>query len=236
MGTAVVVPARPPAGPGCLRQTGPVTELIDRWSAAAAGAGATAAGAGAAGIDLLERWGEPQRHYHTVDHLAAMLGVVDEQADHADRPDLVCLAVWFHDAVYDPRAPGDANERASAALATGTLTALGVPSAAIAEVARLVLLTAGHEADPDDRDGALLCDADLAVLARPAADYDRYATAVRREYAHVPDELFRAGRAAVLRRLLDLPGLYRLPVLARRWESAARANLGRELAALEAAA
>ncbi|MFB6396429.1 metal-dependent phosphohydrolase [Polymorphospora sp. 2-325] len=230
-------PAAHPAmtAPARLRQTGPVTELSARWSAAATAAGATGTAAiAAAGRDLLDRWGEPQRHYHTVDHLAAVLGVVDGQADHADRPDLVRLAVWFHDAVYDPRAAGDANERASAALATATLTGLGVPPDAVAEVARLVLLTAGHGATPHDRDGALLCDADLAVLAGPAADYDRYAAAVRREYAHVPDELFRAGRGAVLRHLLDLPALYRLPVLARDWEAPARTNLGRELAALAA--
>lgn len=218
--------------------------LVDHWSAAVMAASAinptevTAAGAAhpasitAAGRDLLDRWGEPQRHYHTVAHLTAVLAVVDEHAGHAGQPDLVRLAVWFHDAVYDPRSPGDANERASAALATTILTDLGVPGDATAEVARLVRLTAGHHADPADRNGALLCDADLAVLARPPAEYDRYTAAIRREYAHVPDDLFRVGRAAVLRQLLDLPALYRLPALADRWEESARANLTRELATL----
>ncbi|MGW0436801.1 HD domain-containing protein [Micromonospora sp. NPDC003197] len=221
--------------------------LVDCWSAAvtaASAAGATGAtevttvGAisltevSAAGRELLDRWGEPQRHYHTVEHLAAVLAVVDQHAEQAHRPDLVRLAAWFHDAVYDPRSPGDANERTSAALATTILTDLGVPADATAEVARLVQLTAGHHADPADRNGALLCDADLAVLAQPSAEYDRYAAAVRREYAHVPDDLFRVGRAAVLRQLLDLPMLYRLPALADRWEESARVNLTRELAML----
>jgi len=210
--------------------------LVDRWTATVRAAGATdPTGVASVGRDLLDRWSEPHRHYHTVTHLAAVLAVVDEHADHADRPDLVRLAAWFHDAVYDPRSPGDANERASAGLATTALTALGVPSDGVAEVARLVRLTAGHDADPADRNGVLLCDADLAVLARPTADYDHYAAAIRREYAHVPDDLFRAGRAAVLRHLLDLPALYRLPALASRWAAPARANLARELAALSAA-
>lgn len=206
---------------------------LDRWSAAVLTAGATDPPATtAAGRDLLRRWNEPGRHHHTVDHLVAVLSVVDGHAPYADRPDLVRLAAWFHDAVYDPRAPGDTNERASAALATITLTALGVPADATAEVARLVLLTAGHQPGPADRNGALLCDADLSILAQPADAYDRYATAVRREYVHVPDEPFRAGRAAVLRHLLGLPALYRVPVLADRWEAPARANLARELATL----
>jgi predicted metal-dependent HD superfamily phosphohydrolase len=142
------------------------------------------------------------------------------------------LAAWFHDAVYDPRAVGDANERDSAALAESVLAGLGVPAPTAAEVRRLILLTAGHTVAPGDPDGALLCDADLAVLAAPPADYDRYAAAIRREYAHVPEPAFRAGRAAVLAGLLTLPALFRLPPLAARWEEPARDNVRRELAAL----
>ncbi|HYN97184.1 MAG TPA: metal-dependent phosphohydrolase, partial [Pilimelia sp.] len=82
------------------------------------------------------------------------------------------------------------------------------------------------------RDAALLCDADLAVLGAPPAAYRAYAEAVRREFAHVPDGAFRAGRAAVLRRLLALPRLYRLPRLHARYDEPARHNLRRELTAL----
>jgi predicted metal-dependent HD superfamily phosphohydrolase len=204
--------------------------LVQRWAAAARGAGATAGDTAlvAAGEALLDRWREPWRHYHTVDHLAAMLAVVDAEGG----SDPVRLAAWFHDAIYDPRAPGDANERESAALARAQLAGLGVPEAVAVEVERLVLLTAGHAVAAGDTDGELLCDADLAVLARPPAEYDAYAAAVRREFAHVPDELFRVGRAAVLQSLLDLPALYRRPALAERWEGPARANLERELRAL----
>ncbi|WBB66171.1 metal-dependent phosphohydrolase [Micromonospora sp. WMMD812] len=208
-------------------------DLLDRWRNAAVGAGATGAADPAdAGEELLRRWREPHRHYHTVDHLTAVLDAVDAYAGLAGRPDLVRLAAWCHDAVYDPRAAGDANERASAELAGRLLAGLGVPPDAVAEVSRLVLLTAGHAVAPDDVDGALLCDADLAVLAAPPPAYDRYAAAVRREYAHVPEPDFRAGRARVLSGLLALPALFRLPPTAQLWERPARANLHRELAAL----
>ncbi|WP_442932331.1 HD domain-containing protein [Micromonospora sp. NBC_01699] len=205
--------------------------LIGRWRTAARNAGATAAepALDEAGQDLLRRWREPHRHYHTVEHLVAVLDVVDAEAGWTGDTDPVRLAAWCHDAIYDPRSPGDTNERASAALATELLTGLGLPAAAVAEVERLVLLTAGHRVEPTDRAGALLCDADLAILAAPAAAYDEYAAAIRREYAHVPAEDFRAGRAAVLRDLLDLPTRYRLPTLAARWEQPARTNLTREL-------
>ena len=201
-----------------------VSELIERWRAACRPATAAPADVDAAGRDLLRRWSEPHRHYHNVAHLTAVLYVIDAH----DGSDQARLAAWFHDAVYDPRSPGDANEQASAALAADTLSSLGV---AAPDVVRLVLLTAGHAPGPDDPDGILLCDADLTVLARPAPEYDVYAAAIRREYAHVPEDAFRAGRAAVLRHLLRLPALYRLPALTA-LEPAARANVTRELNAL----
>jgi predicted metal-dependent HD superfamily phosphohydrolase len=67
------------------------------------------------------------------------------------------------------------------------------------------------------------------VLARPWPDYQRYVAAVRAEYAHVADQLWRAGRSAILTGLLARPALYHHHPA---WEAAARANLTRELATL----
>ncbi|PMR59158.1 metal-dependent phosphohydrolase [Verrucosispora sp. ts21] len=210
--------------------------LIERWRTTVRAAGASdPAAIEATGSELLERWREPHRHYHTVDHLTAVLDVVDRYASAGRRPDLVRLAAWCHDAVYDPRAPGDRNERDSAALADTLLTGAGLPGPEVAEVRRLVLLTAGHQVDPADADGVLLCDADLAVLAAAEPEYDRYASAIRREYAHVPPAAYRIGRAQVLTHLLALPSIFRLPRPATRWEPRARANLARELGTLQAA-
>ena len=105
--------------------------------------------------------------------------------------------------------------------------------ARLAEVERLVLLTAGHDPAPDDANGAVLCDADLAVLASPAPAYVGYASAVREEYGHLSDAEFTAGRIAVLEHLLALPTLFRTPE-ARSWEEPARANLAAELSLLRA--
>ena len=106
------------------------------------------------------------------------------------------LAAWFHDAVYDGER--DAEER-SAAWAEDALAPL-VPAPVVAEVARLVRLTETHQPDDADPNGCALSDADLAILAAPPDRYDEYVAAVRREYAHLPDDVFDAGRAAVLRR------------------------------------
>jgi predicted metal-dependent HD superfamily phosphohydrolase len=178
---------------------------------------------------LVAAWSEPHRRYHDLNHLAAVLGLVDELAAAAVDPDAVRLAAWYHDVVYDPTR--DDNEQVSAERARAGLRGL-VPDERREEVGRLVLLTAGHDPDPGDADGAVLCDADLAVLASEPARYAVYASAVREEYGHLSDAEFTAGRIAVLERLLALPELYRVPTVAAEWTPRARANLTAELALL----
>jgi predicted metal-dependent HD superfamily phosphohydrolase len=183
--------------------------------------------------ELLARWSEPHRHYHTADHLRHVLSIVDEHAALADDADAVRLAAWFHDAVYDPRAHD--NEERSAALAAERLAGAGVPAGVVAEVVRLVRLTAGHAVADGDRNGALLVDADLAILAADPSAYDAYAAAIRREYVHVPEPAFREGRAAILRHLAALPDLYRIVPQRANWTARARSNLRRELVRLAGA-
>src|SRR5262249_3938128 len=136
-----------------------LTDLLSRWP------GPRETGAG-----LLRRYAEPHRRYHTTTHLAEVLGHVDELAGEAADAEAVRLAAWFHDAVYDPAR--DDNEERSAVLAEDLLGATDLPAETVAEVARLVRLTTTHDPEEGDRNGAVLCDADLAVLA---ASPDRYA-------------------------------------------------------------
>jgi predicted metal-dependent HD superfamily phosphohydrolase len=179
---------------------------------------------------LVAAWSEPHRRYHDLAHLAAVLGLVGELAGAATDPDAVRLAAWYHDVVYDPRRAD--NEQVSAERARAGLRGL-VQEERVEEVVRLVLLTAGHDPAPDDANGAVLCDADLAVLAGPAEAYAGYASAVREEYGHLSDAEFTAGRIAVLEHLLALPRLFRLPAVAAEWTPRARANMAAELSLLK---
>ncbi|MBT2491044.1 hypothetical protein J7E96_21485 [Streptomyces sp. ISL-96] len=204
-------------------------ELIRRWLDTVPAACALSADPRPYAENLLARWAEPQRRYHTTDHLLAVLGHLDLDAlaAHADDPAAVRLAAWFHDAVYRP--DRTENEERSAALAERALPELGLDDARTSEVARLVRLTATHDPAPGDTNGEALCDADLAILAAPPASYAAYAAAVREEYDFVPDAAFREGRAAVLRQLLELPTLFRTPHGRAEWEARARQNLTTEL-------
>jgi predicted metal-dependent HD superfamily phosphohydrolase len=209
----------------------PVRHLAVDWLELGRRVGARddVAGAGAA---LLGRWAEPHRAYHDLAHLAEVLQRVDLLAAEADQPDVVRLAAWFHDAVYDPMAAD--NEERSAALAITTLRRLGLDEPLLADVARLVHLTVTHEVADDDHDGAVLCDADLAVLASDDLRYSSYTEGVRREYAHVDDAAFATGRARVLSTLLARPALFRTVHGRSAWEQRARANVTAELARLRA--
>lgn len=179
-------------------------------------------------LDLLDRWSEPHRHYHGCTHLLSVLESLDLLTEPTDPPRAVLLAAWFHDAVY-AGIPGQ-DEEESARLAEDRLRQAGLPSAEAAEVARLVLLTSDHRPGPGDGAGALLCDADLSILGGEPDEYARYLAAVRQDYAHVGDADFAAGRAAVVRRLLELDPLFHTPRAKELWLDAARRNLEGELA------
>jgi len=205
------------------------TALLEAWRRALPPDAPDATSA-AVGRDLLARWSEPARHYHTTEHLAFMLDVIEEASALAYDATAVRLAAWFHDAIYDPVASiAGANERASADLAAALLPRVAVARDQTAEVVRLVLLTADHRVAPADRNGALLADADLAILGASAERYRRYAAAIRDEYAHVPDDAFAAGRSAVLAKLLELDPIFQLAPHREAWQARARENVRAEL-------
>ncbi|MET1074806.1 MAG: HD domain-containing protein [Umezawaea sp.] len=182
--------------------------------------------------DLCERYTEAHRRYHNADHVRQVVRDAELLAgDECERDRaLVALAALAHDVVYDGK-PGD-DERRSAEWARDQLLATGVADEDVGRVEDLVLATLTHEAPADDRLAAVLLDADLAILGSDSAGYERYRAAVRSEYAHVPDDAWKVGRAAVLRSLLDRESLYLTGAARERWAVAARRNLAGELAGL----
>lgn len=211
--------------------------LRQAWTTLTENAGcspSTAPLAEAVGDDLLARWSEPARHYHTTRHLAEVLGALrDLNTQHPmdDTTRVVTeLAAWFHDAIYDPQAPD--NEERSADLATEQLAALHLDDEMVAQVSALVRATAGHDAMSSTATGRAFHDADLWILGAPPDRFDQYCRQVRDEYAWVPDADYAAGRTAVLMPFAARDRLYLTPS-ASRWESAARANLARELARMQ---
>lgn len=165
------------------------------------------------------------RHYHTAAHINACLRHLDARSALAIRPDLIEIALWFHDAVYKPFSK--TNESDSAKVARDFLHG-HLPFDDVKTVETMITLTRTH-GHTDDPDTALMLDIDLSILATPADVYDGYTRDIRREYRWVPGPMFRKGRAKMLRHFLAMDRIYKTETLRREWDAKARVNMAREL-------
>ena len=173
---------------------------------------------------------EPARAYHNWAHIEAMLAGLDKVSQvaglDARQRDEIELAIFFHDAVYDPLVKD--NEAQSASLFRQMTAENGDFAAdAVSRVADMIGATTEHKPSADPATQVLL-DLDLAILGSSAETYRDYVSAVRREYAFVSDSDWRAGRAAVMRRFLERQHIYQTSQMATR-EPAARANIENEI-------
>ena len=187
---------------------------------------------------VIARHRERHRRYHTVTHVEwvvrnveALAAGLDGSGDSPTDLDAVVAAAIYHDAVHEPRAPTNANERGSARLARRDLSSIGWADERCDRVATMIEGTATHT-DPLDLDTAILFDADLSVLGADPGRYSDYARNVRAEYAFLTDDEWAAGRAEVLHAFLGRPSIFSTTIGVERWEEAARANMTAELAAL----
>ena len=182
---------------------------------------------------LAAAYGASDRHYHTLRHVQVLVGAVQREAAALHDALVVQLAVWFHDAVYNPLR--DDNEARSAVQAREFLAETTLSKARQQRVAFLIECTKDHTqpSPPDDTDLQLFLDADLGILGASEKDYWQYARQVRQEYQLVPDFLYRRGRRKVLTKLLTTPVLYRTTAYRAQLDAAARRNLQAELRAWE---
>jgi predicted metal-dependent HD superfamily phosphohydrolase len=185
--------------------------------------------------ELVRAYAAPDRHYHGLAHIEALLGLAQQHAAAIADRDAVEAAIWFHDAIYDTRRK-DSEER-SAQLAQARLAGSVAPER-IDRIAAMIRATAGH-AVPDFADAgaaqdcALFLDMDLAILGSAPAEFAAYEAAVRREYDWVSEPQWIAGRRAVLAGFLARPAIYATPQFRATREAAARRNLADALARLD---
>ena len=203
----------------------------------------------ALGENLLARYEQPHRKYHTSVHLSEMLTALKTlyKRHHTATPRAVLLAAWFHDAVYEAN-PGE-DEAASADLARTALTPLAstgsLTNREVTAIAHLIELTASHQlADGIEEytsgaltraDAAFFLDADLAILAADSPRYTRYVAGVRAEYAYYAPDAFTRGRAAILQGFLNRTAIYASDTAHLLWDAPARLNLRTELEGYRAA-
>ncbi|MFT0772425.1 MULTISPECIES: hypothetical protein [Psychrobacter] len=186
--------------------------------------------------NIVTRYGEPQRAYHTLDHIEQLLVQFESIKHHLSEPHIIALALYYHDVIYDPTCSD--NELKSAEFATDTLSSY-LSTKQCQQIYALIMMTANHQIDTlvdSDKynDAAYLLDMDLSILGAPWSAYEQYAKAIRQEYTHVADDSYRDGRTAVLQGLLAHPKLYLTDHYYNQLETQARANIKHELTSLAA--
>jgi predicted metal-dependent HD superfamily phosphohydrolase len=180
--------------------------------------------------EILTRYSEPHRHYHTVQHLYECLREFETSKHLATDPLALELALWFHDAIYDPKRYD--NEEASAAIARQKLKGV-ISEDAVAVVETLISATK-HNFIPREPDAQLIVDIDLAILGQPVLRFDEYEIQVRREYEFVPEKVFYEKRAEILEQFLARPQIYNTSFFRDCYAAAARENLARSIKRLRA--
>ena len=171
---------------------------------------------------LVAAYREPHRHYHSLQHLQECLAHFESARELANHPSEVELALWFHDAIYDPRAKD--NEQRSADWVVAELTRRGVCFASAQRVHALIMATC-HTATPSEPDQQLLVDIDLSILGASPARFAEYNTQVGAEYGWVEIGLYQTKRKAILKGFLARPAIYSTAFFKERYEQQARANL-----------
>jgi predicted metal-dependent HD superfamily phosphohydrolase len=175
--------------------------------------------------ELERRYSEPHRLYHTADHLDHCLGQLDAARELAQSPDGIEMALWFHDAIYDPSAKD--NEQRSAELFVQR-TGDGFETDFVETVFDHIMATE-HVIPPEPFDGQLITDIDLSAIGLPWEEFQRDSNAIRREFAHLSDAQYHPPHAQFLRALLARPSVYYTDFFRERYEQPARANMERYL-------
>ena len=175
---------------------------------------------------LLQRYAEPHRKYHSTEHLQACLKHFKRLRAQAEHPDEVLVALWFHDAVYVLGSSD--NELHSAQWARSALLDAGASADCAQRVYDLVMVTR-HDVAPDTRDQQVLLDIDLSILGQSASVFDAYERQIAEEFAAVPLLQRRSRRRQILQRFLDRPRIYYTEQFHKLLETQARTNLQRSI-------
>lgn len=168
------------------------------------------------------------RYYHDLRHLEQVFGQLEPLAAQIQDRTAIILAICYHDIVQSVLRKDD--EERSAQLMRERIKGIGISATSIDRAADHIRATKDHRASAD-ADTDLFTDADLSILGSDRIEYAIYADRIRKDYALVPDLIYRPGRKKVLQQLLDLPAIFKSQVF-RSLEAPARTNLQWEVGRL----
>lgn len=160
-------------------------------------------------------------YYHTHQHIVECLGLFHEIKDQLEDPVAVELAIWFHDAIYDPQASD--NEEKSAKFMQKHCVGI-LKKTKLEKVARWIIATQKH-LPTKEYDLQYLLDIDLAILASSAQRFAEYEQQIRQEYDWVDAQLYVIKRREVLTHFYEIAPLYQTLYFRKKLELSAKMNL-----------
>lgn len=188
-------------------------------------AGSISFGATELGTDLLKRYAESERLYHTIDHIEHCLSQFDRVRDECSQADAVELAIWFHDAIYN--FPAYENEKLSAAFfMEKSANLLGTR---FRESVEALIIATEHIRPPEDPDQRILVDVDLSSFGLPWDQFAADGKNIRQELHYLSDAEFYAGQIAFMEALLSRERIFNTAHFHDSYEAKARENVSRYL-------
>ncbi len=171
---------------------------------------------------FVAQYSEPQRHYHSLDHVEDCLLKCEEVENFINDLKPVQTAILFHDYYYDPKR--NDNEEKSADYTFNLLKNNSFPEEFCIQVKELINLTK-HPSVPKTADEEYLLDIDLSILGSPPETYHIYEDNIRQEYMHVPKVVFSFGRKKLLKKFLNQERIYYSEYFHKTLEEQSRENL-----------
>jgi len=170
---------------------------------------------------LIAAYSERQRAYHTVQHLYECLSLFESVRSELIDAHAVALALWFHDAIYEPQAKD--NELRSAELFEQYM-AQDLPVNIVHKIKGWILATQEH-VPTNDLDLQFLLDIDLAILSATPERFIQYEQQIQQEYSWVDPEVYLIKRKEVLAHFYRAEPLYQTTYFQKSFELKAKQNL-----------
>ncbi len=179
-------------------------------------------------LEIVEQYSHKNRAYHNLHHIQSMLQECSKFEPELQNPELVKLAIWYHDLIYDAKRKD--NELKSAERAKAVLQLLHLEPTHIQICYDLIMVTKSHQLEKTSpADSKYLVDFDLEVLSRSWEDYQLYSEQIRKEYWIYPGPLYRRGRKKALLQFLEREYIYQTEYYRTEREAIARENIEREI-------
>jgi predicted metal-dependent HD superfamily phosphohydrolase len=171
---------------------------------------------------LMDSYSEPQRYYHTLDHIEHCLSLFDNISSKLKSPHALELAIWFHDVIYQPGAAN--NEQLSADQFMRT-TKNRFDDSLRNTVYQHIMATLHLHSEMNHADTQYMVDIDLSSFGLPWPEFIHDSENLRREMAHLSNEDYCRKQSAFQQALMDRPRFFRSDYFYQNYESQARQNL-----------